>query len=203
MEKNLYLLFDNGHGIETPGKRSPDGRFREYEWNRKVARAAVSKLQHFGYNAVHLVPEDNDIPLATRVKRANDYCARYGKDNVIFISIHVNAAGNGSEWMQGRGWSAFTTVGQTKADLVADDLYWAAEQVFPKKDLKIRYDRSDGDPDWESNFYVLKNTKCPAVLVENFFMDNKEDCEYLRSLESIKDCSEVIVNGLIAYMQNR
>lgn len=25
---------DNGHGIDTPGKRSPNGRFLEYRFNR-------------------------------------------------------------------------------------------------------------------------------------------------------------------------
>ena len=28
----MKILIDNGHGVETPGKRSPDGRFREYAY---------------------------------------------------------------------------------------------------------------------------------------------------------------------------
>ena len=32
------ILIDNGHGVETPGKRSPDGILREYAWNRKTSR---------------------------------------------------------------------------------------------------------------------------------------------------------------------
>lgn len=44
---------------------------------------------------------------------------------------------------------------------------------------KIRKDMSDGDPDFESPFYILQNTVCPAVLTENLFMDNQEDCKFL------------------------
>ena len=203
MNSRCYLLFEAGHGKETPGKRSPNGLFREYAWARKVVSRVVNRLNSMGYTAINTVPEEEDIPLSKRVSRVNEYCNKYGRDNVIFISVHVNAAGMGQEWMKARGWSAFTTVGQTKADKVADDLYWAAEQIFPSKGLKIRYDLVDGDPDWESNFYVLKNTSCPAVLIENFFQDNEEDYKYLMTEESIIDCSQVIINGLIAYLQKR
>lgn len=42
----MKILIDNGHGVETPGKRSPDGRFREYKYNRETARAVVEHLSH-------------------------------------------------------------------------------------------------------------------------------------------------------------
>ena len=41
----MKILIDNGHGENTPGKRSPDGRFREYKYNREIARAVVEHLQ--------------------------------------------------------------------------------------------------------------------------------------------------------------
>lgn len=33
----MKVLLDNGHGAETPGKRSPDGRLREYAYTREIA----------------------------------------------------------------------------------------------------------------------------------------------------------------------
>jgi N-acetylmuramoyl-L-alanine amidase len=45
----------------------------------------------------------------------------------------------------------------------------------------MRLYTSDGDVDKESNFYILKNTKCPAVISENFFMDNRLDCKLMQS----------------------
>ena len=61
-----------------------------------------------------LVPEDDDIPLSERVRRVNAHCLALGKKNVILVSIHVNAAGSGSKWLNATEWSAFTCSGQTR-----------------------------------------------------------------------------------------
>ena len=66
----MKILIDNGHGIDTKGKRSPDGRL--------------------------LVPEETDISLPERCRRVNEWCCQQGKDNVLLISIHCNAAGRGN-----------------------------------------------------------------------------------------------------------
>ena len=94
----MKILIANGHGLETPGKRSPDGRFREYAWTREIARRLVQELVQIGYDANLLVPEDADIPLRVRAMRTNTECVRYGQRNVLLISIHVNAAGLGDRW---------------------------------------------------------------------------------------------------------
>ena len=89
----MKILIDNGHGKTTPGKRSPDGRFLEYIFNRTIARQIVADLADRGYDAELLVPEDDDIPLVERCSRANAIVSREGTDNVILVSIHTNAFG--------------------------------------------------------------------------------------------------------------
>lgn len=190
------ICIDAGHGIDTPGKRSPDGTFREYLWNRQVADLIVEKLQKWGVEAVQIVTETNDIPLRTRVMRVNKVCDEYGADNVILVSIHSNASGNG-EWMKANGWSCYTTKGVTKSDKLADCFYDAFEKAFPEK--RMRKDYSDGDRDWEENFYVLVHSRCPAVLLENFFYDNKEECQWLLREETQKRIADAIVDGLQLY----
>ena len=91
----MKILIDNGHGQSTPGKRSPDGRFLEFQFNHTIAKQIVDDLRDRGYDAELLVPEDDDVPLKDRCKRVNDIVAREGKQNVILISIHANAFGNG------------------------------------------------------------------------------------------------------------
>lgn len=117
--------------------------------------------------------------------------------NVILISIHCNAAGNG-QWLNARGWSAFTSRGTTRADTIANFLYTEAERQFVGQ--KIRKDMSDGDPDWEEGFYILRKTVCPAVLTENFFQDNKNDVEYLLSAEGRSAIVATHVNGIVNYI---
>ena len=173
----MKILIDAGHGIDTPGKRSPDGAFREYLWNRQVAELVFEDLGIDGYDVSLVVTETNDIPLITRVNRVNAICNKYGTDDVILVSIHSNAAGNGKDWMNAKGWSCYTTKGDTKSDILAELLYDSFERSFPDK--KIRKDMQDGDRDWEENFYIIQKSKCPAVLIENFFYDNKEECHWL------------------------
>ena len=190
----MTILLDPGHGIETPGKRSPDGRFREYAFNRDIAARVASKLTTLGLNAEIIVPELTDVPLKERVSRINSRCAALGKENVILVSIHANAAGNGSKWINARGWSCYTSKGDTAADALATCLCKIAAKYF--KDLKIRTDFSDGDPDFEESFYILRHTVCPAVLVENFFYDNPEDLRFLESEEGKELIAKVIVDGV-------
>lgn len=173
----MKILIDAGHGIDTPGKRSPDGAFREYLWNREIADLVCEDLEIDGYDVSLVVTETNDIPLITRVNRVNAICNKYGTDDVILVSIHSNAAGNGKDWMNAKGWSCYTTKGETKSDILAELLYDSFERSFPER--KIRKDMQDGDRDWEENFYIIQKSKCPAVLIENFFYDNKEECHWL------------------------
>lgn len=195
----MKILIDNGHGENTPGKRSPNGVLREYLYAREIADDIVRELVKRGYDAERIVKENVDVALSERARRVNEFCGKLGTSNVILISVHCNAAGNG-EWMKARGWSAYTTKGKTKADDLANCLYAAAESVFVGQ--KIRKDTSDGDPDWEENFYILQKTKCPAVLTENFFQDNKEDVEFLLSPVGKQQIVKVHVDGVIKYLQD-
>ena len=191
----MKILIDNGHGLDTPGKRSPDGTLIEAIYTRQLAKRIVADLQDRGYDAELLVPEEDDISLAERVRRVNTACFLLDKQNVILISIHVNAAGNGTQWMNATGWSCYTTKGHTLSDTLATCLYQSARHTLKGKAIRTDYAR-DGDPDWEENFYILRHTHCPAVLIENFFMDNKQDLAYLLSQEGRRAIAETIIDGI-------
>ena len=193
----MKILIDNGHGVDTAGKRSPDGSLREYKYAREIAEKVVSELKKRGFDAERIVTEENDISLSERCRRVNSICDRVGTKNVILVSIHCNAAGNGSQWMNARGWEAWTSVGQTAADKMADCLYKAAEET----DFKIRKDTTDGDPDKEGHLYIMKHTKCPAVLTENLFQDNKEDVAFPLSEAKKETIVCLHVKGIINYLK--
>ena len=174
------ILLDNGHGKETPGKRSPvwaDGsQLFEWEFTRDIVARVILKCYKLGIRAVKLVPETNDVPLAERCARANKWYAQCN-GNCVFVSIHANAGG-------GTGFEVFTSPGQTKADAIASKLIAQLQKDFPT--IKMRKDMSDGDADKEAAFYVLKHTKAPAILAENLFMDRETDCRLLMS-EDFRD----------------
>ena len=57
----MKIPIDNGHGINTPGKCSPDGVFREYKYTRKIAAAVVKHLGYRGFDASLVTPEEYDV----------------------------------------------------------------------------------------------------------------------------------------------
>jgi N-acetylmuramoyl-L-alanine amidase len=184
------IILDNGHGKDTLGKRSPvwpDGsQLFEYEFNRDVVKRIAQKLDLEGIPYKVLVPEMNDISLPERCKRAN--VLNYNYDgNAVLISVHANAGG-------GTGWECYTSKGNTAADKYATVLFNEATKFFPN--WKMRADYSDGDPDKESQFYILQHTTCPAILTENFFMDNAMDCKYIMSTEGRQRVAEMHVAGI-------
>lgn len=207
-KSNMKILIDNGHGIDTLGKRSPYSAsgvmpaipFFEYKWNREIAEKVVGNLNELGYDAELIVNEIEDIPLETRAIRVNNMCDILGKDNVILISIHSNACGNGSKWEKGAGWEAYTSIGNTKSDKLAEVFYKKAKEIF--SDRKIRYDWSDGDCDKEASFYIIKRTKCPAILTENFFYDNIDDVQFILSDEGREKIIKLHVDSIIEYLNS-
>lgn len=196
MKKNNIIILDNGHGLETLGKRSPDGVFREYRWCRDFVKLLKSKLEYWGYKVIELVPEEEDISLSARVNRANEIYTLH--NNCILISIHNNAAGDGSKWYNATGWEAWTSEGNTRSDKLAEIFYEEAEL----KGLKTRKDLSDMDADKEANFTILTKTKCPAVLTENMFMDSKKDLEFLNSEDGVKTLINIHLNAVRRYFED-
>lgn len=194
----MKVLIDNGHGQETPGKRSPDGQLREYAYIRQIADRVVSLLQKAGIDAVRIVPEETDVPLAERVARANKAYAEAGKQ-AILVSIHCNAAGNGAAWMTARGWSIFIDpTASDKSKLLATEIAKAAKS----KNIKIRHS-SPGELYWTSPLYICKHSNCPAVLIENFFQDNKEDVDFLLSEAGRQCVTDITVEGIMNYLKTR
>lgn len=174
----MKILIDNGHGVETRGKRSPDSRLREYAWTRALARRIADLLKDRGHRAQLLVPENEDVPLSERVRRANEITRlEGGPSNLLLVSIHVNAAGSGTKWSLAHGWSVFVAPNASaRSRRLAEALASEAE----KANLYVRR-QNPGVGYWTQSLAIVRDTRCPAVLTENLFMDNRADLLYLLS----------------------
>lgn len=169
----MLVLLDAGHGgiingqYQTAGKRSPvwsDGsQLFEGEFNRWIVNAIAELLSARRIPYALIAPEQRDVSLKTRVHRAN----KYAGEPCVYVSVHSNAGG-------GKGFEVFSSEGTTLSDKLAHFCGEEFKKEFP--DRRLRADLRDGDYDKDKNFYVLKYTKMPAVLTENFFMDNEEEC---------------------------
>lgn len=166
-----------GHGgiidgvYQTAGKRSPNwekGVYYEGVGNRDFIKRILKGLERFPVKAFPLHWTQEDVPLDRKSAMVNDLY-KYNKTIRLF-EIHSNAGG-------GSGFEVFTSIGETESDKIATLYAEAVKELFPNENL--RTDLRDGDLDKEANFWMLTKTHCPAILTENFFMDNKEDYEKL------------------------
>ncbi|MDR1459388.1 MAG: N-acetylmuramoyl-L-alanine amidase [Bacteroidales bacterium] len=192
----MKILIDNGHGENTPGKRSPkwaDGtQLFEWQYTREIAQRVEAELRKHGIDVERIVKESVDIPLSERCKRANAIAAKAGVKNCLLVSIHNNAATGTA-----RGWEIHTYLKSSKA---ADDyatVFWnEAKNILPQG-TKMRRSSPQEPPAWKSNFAILRDTVCPAVLTENLFMDNPEDCRYLLSNEGKAAITKIHVQSIL------
>lgn len=192
----MKILIDNGHGEETPGKCSPDGRLKEYAWTREVARVVSRELSLRGFDAILITPENSDTPLNERVRKVNAWCNKLGSKNVLLVSIHNNAAGADGKWHNARGFSVY--VGKN-----ASDNSKRLARMFTDRATKMKLMGNRSVPKekyWVGNFAIVRDTNCPAVLTENLFQDNKEDVAWLLSEQGKAAITELHVGAIVEYV---
>lgn len=207
------VILGTAHRLREPGKQSPDGRFRECIYSREIVSELESKLAAYGINT-YVDMTDLDLPetlwsssytternreLARRVDAVNAICDSVGKDNCIYISLHVDAAGADGNWHNARGWSArVSPYASANSKLLAGYLFDAAKEngITTRQPLPTqKY--------WEQDLYVLNKTKCPAVLTENLFQDNIADVDFLLSDEGRHAIERLHIEGILKYINSR
>lgn len=170
------IILDNGHGIDTPGKRSPKWpdftQLIEGVFNREIVEGLIELCKQAGIPYVNLVPETEDISLTERVKRAN----KIYKDNpnAILLSIHANKApkpGSAS------GYEMFVFPGSVRSGEIAEIMIDNYGKSIPELDLRISSPYFNYK---EANFKILRETLGRAILIECGFMDRYHpDCELM------------------------
>jgi len=194
----MLILIDPGHGgivnskyTTAPKKMYDHGNgfiFYEGVFNRKVTNKLKDMLKDNNISYIDVVSSNNDVSLQERVERANILYTNYkNKYNMLYLSIHGNAGG-------GTGLEVYTTKGETKSDKYAEIIAKEMIKVFPEQ--KFRSDNTDGDLDKEAEYYVIKNTKCPAVLTENFFFDRLSDAILMDSERGQERIAQAHLNAM-------
>lgn len=198
---NYKWLLDPGHGgmkdgtyTSAPAKMHTfdDGLvFYEGVNNRAIVKKLIPMLEEACIDFALMPDPIFDTPLSMRVLLANLIQAR--NNRCIYLSIHSDAMPDGAHGL-GSGLSVFTSNGQTRSDKIADifcDVYRRELSQF-----RFREDRSDQDPDKEADFYVLRKTHCPALLIENLFFDNRREAEFLLSAEGQQQIAETLFKAI-------
>ena len=197
--KNLLVIIDNGHGVNTKGKCAPDKSLYEWEWTREIALHLCKQLILNGIESILLVPEDTDVSLSERVKREKNITrqAKQAGKETCLISIHIDAADKDGKWKTARGWSVrVSPKSSSNSKKLAQLLYAEAEARGLQGDRYVPKEKY-----WIGNYNILNNTSCPAVLTENLFQDNKEDVEYLLSDKGKMEIVDLHFDAITKYIE--
>ena len=198
--KNLLVILDNGHGTRafTKGKRSPDERIFEGEWNRMFVERLNERLKNEGFSTFILVPEEKDVSLSNRVLRANTVARNFKNISPdwesVLISIHLDAAPTNT-WSDARGLTVHVSENASKKSKLLAQLI----QTLAKEDGLTRNRWLPKEMYFTNNYYICKNTSMPAILVENGFMTNSLDIDFLLSEEGIEKLINLYIDALKSY----
>ncbi|HZK27047.1 MAG TPA: N-acetylmuramoyl-L-alanine amidase [Thermoclostridium sp.] len=182
----MKIVIDSGHGLYTSGKRCKKSidpnETREWILNDRIADRLEVLLADYDCKVIRVddTTGTKDISLANRVKTANNAKAD------IYISIHHNAGINGGT---GGGTVVFYCSSKTERRTQAERLYKAITNqtdLIGNRSARTVY----------KGFYVVKNTKMPAFLIENGFMDSRTDTPVILT----KEHAERTALGLASYL---
>lgn len=192
--KPVTIILDSGHGSQTCGKSSPDGQLKEWKFNRELSKRIKIACDRLGIKCIQANTDDSDPSLTTRANNINKIVRAEGEQGrqCLMISLHGNAAGNGSSWMNASGWEVWSTVGTTKSDEFAKLLCKHFPIIFPGKKLRGHK---------EKDFTLIYKCSCPCVLTENFFYDNKEDFELMTSEQGLQKISDLHIAAICDYIE--
>lgn len=194
----ILVLIAQAHAKSTPGKRSPDGKFREYAWSREISKRIVEELYKHGIKSIIINPEEEEISLNVQAQRANKLYRQYKNqyDEIILISPHVNAGPN-NEWSNARGWCGYV---YNKASQKSRKLVSILSDMAYNK-YNLRGNRSvPKEGYYQANFCIVRETVMPAVLTENLFMTNHDDIEFLESDNGKQIITDLHVNSILEYI---
>ena len=182
------VMLDPGHGIETAGKRSPDGTYLEHEFNLDMAQRLKAQLERHGVSVILTRNTEHDVSLADRVAISN------AANPDLFVSLHSNASGDGTAWTSPDGYGIYTSAAEETAERNK-----AAKAILARA-------REAGVSLWgeglhhDISLYVLKNTVAPAVLIEHGFHTNRVETEKLKSAAYRDLLAAVDAKGILDYL---
>jgi len=202
--KKTLFIFGAGHGginpetgrYVTAGKRSPkeNGKTLLFEGvNNRVNVALIVKgMLEAGHDAINIFDTWKDVPLIERTRKINELCKTR---KCVFISVHSDGAGNGRDWYSASGISTFKYTKCSKnSSLLARFVHQELTCNFSgvSKDRGIR----------SKNFHMLRETNCPAILLELGFHTHLAETKRMLANDWRMKVVKSVVDGCDIYERN-
>ncbi len=180
---NLRVTIDPGHGGREYGAIGCLGQ-KEKDVNLDIAFKLKNKLEAAGAKVFMTRTEDKEIGLYDRVEFANK------NNSQVFISIHNNALPDSAAHLKSSGTEVYYFYPQSRALAKAVLKALICETCLKDNGAKAQ------------SFAVVRNTNCPAILVEVGYIINPDDNVKLINPEFQDKAAEGILKGLENYLND-
>jgi N-acetylmuramoyl-L-alanine amidase len=188
------FLLGDGHGSNTPGKRSPfvPPGIREWEFNQDIVFRIIRICKSQGLKCLDLAPIDDAVPLKVKAERANRF---YETDrDCVYIAVHANAAQRGEKmWIESAQGNAVFVHPNCSPDS------WKLASLLVNEISTFGFFRNRGVK--EESFYILRKTKMPAVLTKNGFMTHSAESAKLANSYWREEIAKGHVEGFKRYLK--
>ena len=167
-----------GHGGSDPGAVA--NNTKEKDLNLSIALACRDMLEWYGVTVGMSRTKDENDPIGEEVKECNAFAPD------LAVDIHNNAGG-------GDGGEVFYHHGGGKGKTLAENILAEIVKVGQNsRGIKTRVNSQGKD-----YYAFIRNTSCPAVIVECAFVDNASDLKILASESQRKAMGEAIAKGIL------
>lgn len=188
------IVVDCGHGGSDPGKVGA-GDILEKDINLQIGKKVKKKLEKKGYEVIMTREKDEILSRGTDgSKKVQDMKARVALINktapALAISIHQNSYQDSEVCGAQVFYYAHSEEGEEAAGVMQEALL----QVNP--DNKRQAKAND-------NYYLLKRTEVPTIIVECGFLSNPEEAALLSDEEYQKKIAKAVVDGLEKYLESK
>jgi N-acetylmuramoyl-L-alanine amidase len=183
------IVIDVGHGGTDEGAKAKNPYCEEKRLCLLTARLVKQYLEQLGYHVVMTRSTDNFIPLPKRVEIAKQAQAN------IFVSVHYNSSR--SPEAKGIEVFFFDSKENKKRAFASQKL---ADSILSKV---IRKTSAHSRGVKRGNFFVIRETSMPAVLVEGGFISNPEERALLKSRKYQEKIAQGIADGVDQYFKAR
>jgi len=175
-EKKIIVI-DAGHGGKDHGAKINN------ELESKIVESIAKKIKSLNVNneieIVLLREDDSFIGLSERVNKINEI------NPDLLISLHVNASNNSNE----NGVNAYVS---SQNEFYEKSLVTANKLIATISNNNLA---KGGVKD--ANLYIIKNSKCPAILLEVGYLSNENDKAYITS----ENGKNKIANGIFEFLK--
>jgi N-acetylmuramoyl-L-alanine amidase len=183
------IVIDPGHGGTDHGARAKAPFCEEKRICLQTARLVKKYLDQLGYHVVMTRNTDAFVPLPTRVETATQ------AGSAIFVSIHYNSSRTPTA--QGIEIFFFDSKENRSRTTASKKL---ADAILPRL---IRRTQAQSRGVKKGNFYVIRETSMPAILIEGGFISNPQERALLKQRDYQEQIARGIADGIDQYFKTR